>query len=220
MNTRAVGNLKLRSLTSISAEQSSSSHHNDRSNAAGYGAMPATGSLKWTGLRRAGLRGFTFLLLAALAVAPAFAAETVLHSFTPFANGTGPDASVCFGPSGIYGTASGGGPEDAGLIWKIDNHGRETTLYAFTGGSDGAAPYSPLLCNEDGSVYGTTSGGGASGAGTVFRVDADGHEVVVYSFTGGTDGAYPYAGLVQDFAGNLYGTTSGGGLYPATMVPV
>ena len=179
MNTRAVGNLKLRALTSISAEQSSNSHHNGR------GAMPATGWLKRAGLQRASLLGFALALLAALSVAPAFAGETVLHSFTPFANGSGPDASVCFGPGGTYGTASGGGPNNAaGMVWKIDNQGRKTTVYAFTGGSDGATPYSPLLCNADGSVYGTTSGGGASGAGTVFRVDAAGHEVVLYSFTG------------------------------------
>jgi len=213
MDTKAVGNLKLGALSSISVEQSSSSHHNGRSHAVCHGAMPATGWLKWTGLQRAGLRGFALLLLAALAAAQAFAGETVLHSFTPFANGSDPSASVCFGPGGTYGTASGGGPNNAaGLVWKIDNHGRKTTLYGFTGGSDGAAPYSPLLCNADGSVYGTTSGGGASGAGTVFRVDAAGHEVVLYSFTGGPDGAYPYAGLAQDLAGNLYGTTSGGGL--------
>jgi uncharacterized repeat protein (TIGR03803 family) len=168
MKTRAVGDLKLRALTSISAEQSSNSHHNG--DAIGGGTIPPTGWLKWTGLQRAGLRRFAFLMLLALAVAPAFAGETVLHSFTPYVNGSFPSASVCFGPGGIYGTASGGGPDNAGLVWKIDNHGRETTLYAFTGGSDGAAPYSPLLCNPDGSVYGTTSGGGASGAGTVFRV--------------------------------------------------
>ena len=212
MKTKAVSNLKLRALISFSAGQSSNSHHNGSSRAIGGGTMPPTGCLKWTGSQRASLLGFAFLLLAALAAAPAFAGETVLHSFTPYVNGTYPSASACFGPGGIYGTASGGGPDGAGLVWKIDNHGRETTLYAFTGGSDGAAPFSPLLCNADGSVYGTTSGGGASGAGTVFRVDPTGHEVVVYSFTGGPDGAYPYAGLVQDFAGNLYGTTSGGGL--------
>lgn len=157
-------------------------------------------------------------LVLALAVAPAKAGETVLYSFNPYLNGSGPQANVCFGPDGIYGTASGGGPSNAGLVWKINNHGSESVLYAFTGGSDGAAPYAPLLCNADGSVYGTASGGGASGAGTVFRVDRSGHETVLYSFTGGADGGSPFYNLVQDLAGNLYSTTSAGGAYGQGVV--
>ena len=118
MKARAVGTLKLRALPSISAEQSSRSHHNGTSQAVDCNAMPATGWLKWNGLQRAGLRPFAFLLLAALSLAPAFAGETVLHTFTPVVNGTYPSASVCFGPGGTYGTASGGGLNNAGLVWK------------------------------------------------------------------------------------------------------
>jgi uncharacterized repeat protein (TIGR03803 family) len=168
---------------------------------------------KWNALQCTALTGFVLVLLTALVATRAVAGETVLHSFRPYLNGLAPEASVCLGSGGIYGTAYGGGPNNAGVVWKIDNHGRETTLYAFAGGSDGAAPFAPLLCNADGSVYGTTSGGGTSGAGTVFRVDSSGHETVLYSFTGGTDGGYPYLGLVQDFTGNLYGTTVAGGTY-------
>ena len=58
-----------------------------------------------------------------------------------------------------------------------------------------------------GNLYGTTDGGGASGAGVVFKVDTSGNETVLYSFTGGADGAYPNAGVILDSAGNLYGTT-------------
>ena len=173
----------------------------------------------WSAWQREVLQGSVLvLLLAMLAVAPVFAGETVLHSFRPYLNGLGPEANVCLGPEGIYGTAYGGGPNNAGVVWKLDSHGRETTLYAFAGGSDGAAPFAPLLCNPDGSVYGTTSGGGASGAGTVFRVDRSGHETVLYSFTGGADGGYPFTGVVQDFAGNLYGTTVAGGAYGQGVV--
>jgi len=162
--------------------------------------------------------GLAFVVLALMTVSSAMGSETVLYSFRPYLNGLAPEANVCFGPDGIYGTAYGGGPNNAGVVWKINHQGSESTLYAFTGGSDGEAPFSSLVCNADGSVYGTTYAGGASGAGTVFRVDRNGHETVLYSFTGGTDGGYPFYGLVQDLAGNLYGTADGGGAYGQGVV--
>ena len=61
-------------------------------------------------------------------------------------------------------------------------------------------------------LYGTTDDGGSSGFGTVFKLDTTGKATVLYTFTGGTDGAYPYGPLVLDTAGNLYGVTGGGGL--------
>jgi uncharacterized repeat protein (TIGR03803 family) len=70
-----------------------------------------------------------------------------------------------------------------------------------------------LIRDAAGDLYGTTFQGGASAYGTVFQLDATGKETVLYSFTGGADGAYPYAGLVRDAAGNLYGTTSAGGAF-------
>jgi uncharacterized repeat protein (TIGR03803 family) len=84
-------------------------------------------------------------------------------------------------------------------------------LYTFTGGSDGAFPYyGSLVQDKAGSLYGTTQGGGSSGYGTVFKVTQGGTETVLYSFTGGADGGYPYAGLV--LSGNaLYGNTTYGG---------
>src|SRR5271157_5755669 len=89
----------------------------------------------------------------------------------------------------------------------------ESVLYSFTGyPGDGAIPYAGLVRDAQGNLYGTTSGGGASSAGTVFKVDTTGKETVLYSFTvGGQDGVLPYAGLVRDAQGNLYGTTSYGG---------
>src|SRR5436190_2003791 len=85
-----------------------------------------------------------------------------------------------------------------------------TTLYSFTG-SDGARPYAGLIADASGNLYGTTDNGGASGYGTVFKVTPTGTETVLYSFTGGSDGAYPLAGLIADASGNLYGTTYLGG---------
>jgi uncharacterized repeat protein (TIGR03803 family) len=91
----------------------------------------------------------------------------------------------------------------------------ETTLYTFTGGSDGGKPASTLIFDKVGNLYGTTQTGGA-GFGTVFELSPDGHggwtESVLYAFTGGTDGSEPgYAPLIFDAAGNLYGTTYMGG---------
>jgi uncharacterized repeat protein (TIGR03803 family) len=88
------------------------------------------------------------------------------------------------------------------------------TIYSFTGGADGGAPFANLLLDQ-GILYGTTSGGGAHTAGTVFQVDPTTHvETVLHSFAGGpADGAAPFAGLIRDAAGDLCGTTSGGGAH-------
>ena len=158
-------------------------------------------------------------LVAALGVAPATAGETVLHSFNPYPRGGKPFAKLCLGPDGkFYGTASNGGVAGAGVVFKVDKKGHETVLYNFTGGADGGSPYAAVICNSEDSIYGTTSVGGADGAGVVFRVDGAGHETVLYSFTGGADGGYPDAGLIQDWAGNFYGTTNGGGVAGAGVV--
>jgi uncharacterized repeat protein (TIGR03803 family) len=81
-----------------------------------------------------------------------------------------------------------------------------TVLHNFTG-PDGSYPHGPLLFDQAGILYGTTSGGGAIGYGTVFKLDASGNESVLASF-GGSPGAYPLGGLVRDTSGNLYGITS------------
>lgn len=92
-----------------------------------------------------------------------------------------------------------------------------TTLYSFTGGVDGLEPAGPLVRDIAGNIYGVTTAGGDPscvnpyGCGTVFRLDAQGNKTVLYSFTGKTDGATPVAGLIEDNAGNLYGTTNYGG---------
>jgi uncharacterized repeat protein (TIGR03803 family) len=86
-----------------------------------------------------------------------------------------------------------------------------TPLYTFTGSPDGAQPFQANLLEVNGTFYGTTVFGGADGYGTVFKLNSSGKESVLYSFTGGTDGAYPNANLVRDKNGNLYGTTQNGG---------
>jgi uncharacterized repeat protein (TIGR03803 family) len=90
-----------------------------------------------------------------------------------------------------------------------------TTLYTFTGASDGAPPVStPLLYN--GNIYGTTSGGGAQAHGTVYVLNfVSRHETVLHSFAGRSDGANPIGGLVQDSSGNFYGVAYTGGIHNA-----
>ena len=88
-----------------------------------------------------------------------------------------------------------------------------SVLHTFKGSpTDGASPGAAHLIGDSaGNLYGTTQLGGASGYGVVFRLDMAG-ETVLYSFTGGADGAYPSTGLIRDSAGNLYGTTAYGGI--------
>ncbi len=85
-------------------------------------------------------------------------------------------------------------------------------LYNFAGPTlDGGYPYGVLVRDTKGNLYGTASYGGSSYAGTVFEISKTGTETILYNFTGSSDGGYPYAGLVRDAKGNLYGTTEGGG---------
>jgi uncharacterized repeat protein (TIGR03803 family) len=118
---------------------------------------------------------------------------------------------VADGSGNLYGTASNGGTSDNGVVFKMTAAGVESVLHNFGGGTDGANPQGVLIRDRSGNLYGTTTGGGGAGAGTVFRVSALGYERVLHAFSGGTDGFAPQAGLARDAAGNLYGTTSAGG---------
>src|SRR5258708_1008102 len=125
-----------------------------------------------------------------------------------------------FDTSGTCGSQTGVG--GCGTVFKLALAGKETVLYAFKGGSDGAFPFplgdGHLGRDAAGNLYGTTLEGSLGtctgrnqvvvGCGTVFKLDPAGNETILYSFTGGGDGAFPYAGLVMDTTGNLYGTAS------------
>jgi uncharacterized repeat protein (TIGR03803 family) len=147
--------------------------------------------------------------------------ETVLYSFTG-AGGDGafPNTGLVLDAQGnLYGTTEAGGGgvcangNACGTVFQVTTTGQEAVLYSFTGaGGDGGNPYAGLVRDAQGNLYGTTGYYGEDGYGTVFQVTTTGQETVLYSFTGaGGDGKNPYAGLVLDTQGNLYGTTNGGG---------
>ena len=97
-------------------------------------------------------------------------------------------------------------------------------LHTFTGGADGAIPQGGLVRDSEGNLYGVTSEGGdlsacdGLGCGVVFKVDPAGNQSVLYTFSGGSDGSTPAAGLIRDAEGNLYGTTALGGAYGSGAV--
>ncbi len=139
-----------------------------------------------------------------------------------------PLAAVIFGPDGsLYGTTSGLGGNGCGTVYRLRPPAQTspnsmsdwsaTVLYSFLGGSDGCTPYSGnLTFDQSGNIYGTTYGGGQYNAGTVYSLTPSNGgwtESLLYTFMGGSDGLNPESGVIFDPAGNLYGTTSGGGLY-------
>ncbi|MGC9949501.1 MAG: choice-of-anchor tandem repeat GloVer-containing protein [Bryobacteraceae bacterium] len=138
--------------------------------------------------------------------------ETVLHIFTGGADGRGPWGGLILDEAGnLYGTASEGGSKSEGVVFKIDTAGQETVLYNFSGGADGANPYSGVIRDSSGNLYGTTNVGGAANKGAVYKVDPAGRATVLYGFTGGADGGRSQAGVILDANGNIYGTTTAGG---------
>jgi uncharacterized repeat protein (TIGR03803 family) len=139
----------------------------------------------------------------------------LLWSFKGPAQGDGafPQAGLMRDASGdLFGTTAGGGAYSMGAVFEIAADGTESVLYSFKGGNDGAAPLSQLIADAAGNFYGTTARGGTGSVGTIFKLAPNGKETVLYSFQqNGKDGVVPLAGLVMDPAGNLYGTTQGGG---------
>src|SRR5437773_895048 len=147
------------------------------------------------------------LILAGRVTAQTF---TVLHSFTG-GDGTFPYAGLVLSGNTLYGTTALGGGSDGGTVFALKTDGTGfTTLYSFTGRGDGVALEAGLVLSGD-TLYGTATGGGSSGVGTVFAINTDGTGfTTLHSFTGGSDGRSQPAGLIlsDNF---LYGTAQKGG---------
>jgi uncharacterized repeat protein (TIGR03803 family) len=139
----------------------------------------------------------------------------VLHNFKGGADGENPESLLVGDDSGnVYGTTYDGGGTNYGVVFKVDQAGKETILHTFggppDGGGDGAFPYPGVIRDAAGNLYGVTDAGGDC-CGVVYRIDITGKETLLYSFTGGSDGGGPFSVLAADAAGNLYGTTKVGG---------
>ena len=146
-------------------------------------------------------------------------AITTLASFTgdgAGTNGGSPEAGVTFDSNGnLFGTTYAGGTSGFGTLYEIAKiTGTLTTLASFTGpgaGTNGGNPFAVVTFDSSGNLFGTTAGGGASGAGTVYEIDnVTGTFTTLASFTG-TNGSDPFAGVTFDSKGNLFGTTFLGG---------
>jgi len=155
--------------------------------------------------------------------------ETVLYSFTGYSDGCYPDGVILDAAGNLYGVAASGGiafgDSGYGVVFELEAGGTFSVLHTFASGSDGANPDS-LVFDSKGNLFGTTAHGGGGecflGCGTVFELSPQSgggwSESVLYAFcslSGCVDGEEPGSGpLAIDAAGNLYGTTIGGGSYP------
>jgi uncharacterized repeat protein (TIGR03803 family) len=150
----------------------------------------------------------------------------ILYSFQGGNDGAGAEGGVTLdSASNLYGTTAYGGGTSCnsgsgcGIVYKLTPSGSETILYRFTGGADGEVPVASPILDAASSLYGTAAAGGdlscaqgqGFGCGTVWKLDTSGNLTVLYTFTGGTDGAEPVASLVMDSSGNLYGVADEGG---------
>jgi uncharacterized repeat protein (TIGR03803 family) len=135
---------------------------------------------------------------------------TTLYSFS-YSDGQYPYGKLVQGTDGdFYGTTWQGGTYGYGTVFKITTSGSLTTLYSFDY-SHGRYAWAGLVQGTDGDFYGTTYEGGTYDYGTVFRITASGSLTTLHSFYYSSDGAYPYAALIQGTDGDFYGTTYYGG---------
>lgn len=147
--------------------------------------------------------------------------ETIIHNFNPAngKDGSSPVAGLIFDAAGnLYSTTpSGGSNRFYGIVFELtpgaNGKWTETILHTFDDVNGGGEPNAGLIWDAAGNLYGTTVTGGT--AGVLFELTLGGNgkwkETVLHDFKGGKDGGEPYASVIFDAAGNLYGTTKIGG---------
>lgn len=146
--------------------------------------------------------------------------EYVLHAFAG-PDGQFPNASLLpVGPITLFSTTVSGGTNGSGAVFELqstplDDGWQETVLYSFTGKGDGSAPYSGVARDTKGNLYGTTYPSDAYNGGVTYELTlgkaGTWKEQVLHAFGIGKDGSNPYAGVLVDAKGNLFGTTINGG---------
>lgn len=180
----------------------------------------ANSILKWSS-------AFAFLLAAAVLAAPRSQAQTfkVIYSFTGHDSAEHPIAGLTIDQHGnLYGTTAWGGAFGSGTVYELrptPSGFAYSELHDFGHGSDGNFAWGGVTLGPNGTLYGTTAGGGIRDDGTVYQLrppSGSCHsascpwvETVLYRFTGDSDGRNPQAGVILDNQGNIYGTNVNGG---------
>jgi uncharacterized repeat protein (TIGR03803 family) len=179
---------------------------------------------------------FVLALLGGLAAPARTQSFTVLHDFSGANDGGSPSGVLTIDRGGsLYGTANGGGAHFDGTVFMLKHSGSNwlfNLLYSFDG-AGGANPSAAVVFGPNGTLYGTTTGGGNPaclfGCGTVYKLQPQTvacktalcpwTHTLLYQFSGGADGGEPgYGDVIFDAAGNMYGTTLGGGAFTEGVV--
>ena len=143
--------------------------------------------------------------------------ETVLFNFQDGTTGEAPQGLILDAAGNLWGVTQAGGTNGFGTVFELSpvsgGGWNETVVYSFVGGAGGEQPQSKLVFDAAGNLYGT-AWGGSTGQGIVYKLTSSKSgwkQTILYTFTGGSDGGVPWSGVTLDAAGNLYGTTAGGG---------